>query len=215
MLNVEFRNEADELLSSIQQEHNIGTLIDLASDSEITDELNRYLLNGEYTLVERPNEEQFILTSTNGTQVYRLKGNLIIASAPELFDFGSHEKKLNDIKQKQAVNLDTQSPLIIKDRRADKSNGWTLQLKSITEFNSEGEELIGSMVYRLNSENSFIVSSNSEKAYEKKDGGDYNISKDWTDDGSGLGIHIDIRKVNKLGTYKSEIEWELIAGTGP
>lgn len=215
MLNVEFRNEVDELLSSVQQEHNVGTLINLASDSEITDELNKYLLNGEYTLVERPNEEQFILTSTNGIQVYRLKGNLIIASAPELFDFGSHEKKLNDIKQKQAVNLDTQSPLIIKDRRADKSNGWTLRLKGITELNSGGEELSGSMIYRLNSEDSFTVSSNSEKAYEKKDGGDYNISEDWTNEGSGLGIHIDIKSLNKLGTYKAEIEWELVSGTGP
>lgn len=215
LLNVEFRNEADELLSSVTKEYPIGTPIDLKNIPDVTNELNKYLSNGEYTLVSSPNPEEFILDSTNGTQVYRLKGNLIIASAPELFDFGTHEKKLDNIKQDQAINLDTQAPLTIKDRRADKSNGWTLQLKSITEFNSDGEVLTGAMIYRLNGTNSFTVSSSAEKAYEKVNGGDYNLSNDWSEDGAGLGINIDIKKIKKLGTYKAELEWELIAGTGP
>lgn len=215
LLNVEFRNEADELLSSIQQEYPINTEVDLTEIPEVVNELDKYIANGEYSIVEKPTEEKFILTNTNGTKVYKLKGNLIIASAPELFDFGSHEKKLNNIEQKQAINLDTQNPLTIKDRRADKSNGWTLQLKSITEFNSGGEELTGAMIYRLNATDTFTVSSSAEKAYEKADGGDYNLTNDWSENGAGLGINIDIKKIKKLGTYQAELEWELIAGTGP
>lgn len=211
LLKVQFVNELGDVLSEVQlTEYKKGQEVILANVKRVQDELAKYKADGGYTVVNEP-PAKFNITTTPMIVQYELKGNLYIASAPKLFDFGRVTKKLNDINIKEATNLSTQSALKVVDNRGDKSDGWTLTLKVVTELTSGSEQLVGAMEYRTSDKDGFVVNTSAETAFASQSGGDAVVSDTWKADGPGLGLKIKANSIKKTGTYGSEIEWGLIA----
>lgn len=216
-LTVNIVNEADKLLEKVElKDYLINQKIDLTNIKEVTSTLEKYTSNGGYTIIKRPeNETNLLLDAPKMSVTYKLKGNLLIESAPNLFDYGDIKTSVDDIYVKQAKNLDKQPPLKIVDNRSNKSTGWNLKLKMIKAFTNDGTELSNIMEYRLSDSDRFIVTSDAMTAYHSKTGGDYTLNDDWKKYDSGLGLTIGPGQVKKLGRYSCEIEWDLMPGEEP
>lgn len=216
-LTVNIVNEADELIDKVElNDYLINQAVDLTAIKEVTSVLDKYTTNGGYTIIERPNDEtNLLLNSVKMSVTYKLKGNLLIESAPRLFDYGEIKTSVDNVHIRQAKNLDEQPPLKIVDNRSNKSTGWNLKLKMVKSFTNDGTELPNIMEYRLSSSDSFNVTSDAMTAYHSKAGGDYTLSDDWKKYDTGLGLIIEPGQVKKLGHYTSEMEWDLMPGEEP
>lgn len=165
----------------------------------------------EATFVPGPENEQHkketyqAEADVKTTEVF---GTVLLASAPEMFDFGKVEYRGKPVEKREAKNLAHQDKLVVSDSRANQSK-WTVSVKVLEPLTSGNNMLTDAFRYRLNQQDERVLTSSETDIFVGKDGGSAVISDTWSKEGSGLGLYINEIELGNLGTYKGELLWTL------
>lgn len=215
VLNVEFVNEVDQVLSgyTVTLDTQVGDTIDLTKNTEVQGQLENVLSAG-YDIAQRPENETAVkIDNTTVTVRYKLQGVLSLTSVPHALDFGTLTYDATTKRVEEPV-FDEQ--LVVTDTRAEAANGWrmTASLSSPMQ-NAKGQELTNALRY-VNQGKETILNQDAQVIYTNTQGtmGSYTVSNGWGTAPNTDGIKLQINSSDTVytGDYVGVITWKVMAG---
>lgn len=208
-IRVEFVNEANlSIAEPIIIEGDIETVVDLRQEELVLTSLSEIALRN-YELTSRPTSELVEVAVTQTTVTYHFSGMLLIESAPEIIDFGSHQNSLTGTKVADAV---VDKPLIIWDNRVNLRN-WTLTLTLEVPLTHQADQSkILSEAIRYQNDQAEIILTDDAQMIERQthdQPGRVILSDAWGAGMNGLKLEVAPGAVRKLGDYQGIILWKL------
>lgn len=189
----------------------IGTEINLAQEKAIQDTIET--LKKKYVLLEPLPSEIVEVTDEVQTIAYKFSGRLFIESFPSNLTFGDKYLSKSFIKEEQPKY---DAPLIIGDNR-HKKTPWTLTAtleKPLTSEESPSEVLPRALWYKTSKGSKVMLYEGEAQPIETGAAsplGEYNISKNWDTNTTGLQLNVYANEIIQKGDYKASILWQVSA----
>lgn len=210
----EFKDEVGkDIHAPIILEGQIGKTIDLTKDETIKKAIQDVIEN-HYELDKSPDNEAAVPVVDGDTIVYyKFKGTLFIKSFPSNMTFGDKYLTKKFIKEEQPKY---DIPLIIGDNRNEKTP-WTLTAtleKALTSEESPSEVLSRALWYKTSESSKVMLYEGEAQPIETGAAsplGEYNISKNWDTNTTGLQLNVYSNEIIKKGDYKATILWQVSA----
>ena len=185
---------------------NIGTSVNLTKEQAVLDAIADIQARN-YVLETKPDPEIVIVENGGSEAVYRFKGILFIASAPNTIEFGTHKVKTTTqrINQPESMSGD----LTIQDSRANRKP-WVLTAKLDTPLNNGKDTIAGALRYVYKGKEIVLHAGSEEVAGNTNtDGKPYKVNSTWSASGDGLKLQTEVGSVKSTGDYHASITWEL------
>nr|WP_242586473.1 MucBP domain-containing protein [Enterococcus sp. DIV0869a] len=189
----------------------IGNKINLAEEKTVQDTIET--LKKKYVLLEPLPSEIIEVTDEVQTIAYKFSGRLFIESFPSSLTFGDKYLSKSFIKEEQPKY---DAPLIIGDNR-HKKTPWTLTAtleKPLTSEESPSEVLPRALWYKTSKGSKVMLYEGEAQPIETGTAsplGEYNISKNWDANATGLQLNIYSNEIIQKGDYKATILWQVSA----
>ncbi|WP_375179674.1 MucBP domain-containing protein [Enterococcus rotai] len=213
-LKIRFVDEEGKDIPSVESINStaiIGSTLDLTQyETEIQERLTQ-LKDEHYELVESPVDNQEIKGPLE--LFYRFKGSLFISSYPETLDF---RDKYMTSKVIQAEQPRYDKDLIVKDTRKNNKGAWQLSATLETPLTSKENpsEIINNVFfYKQNATTKVPLLTGQAQPIETGVATtveeEYNISKKWTENKTGLELIVHSNKIFQTGKYGASILWQV------
>lgn len=216
-ITVEFLNEKNVVVplytTTIEGQH--GDKVNLLKNDLVIDKI-KTIENDGYKITGRPANEEITMDKDSIVVQYKIEGLLAIMSLPHTIDFG---EIVHDGLEKIVENPNITGKLIVSDKRAEKTGGWTLNCKITKELTNSADKnakLPGVLKF-FKGGREYSMSSSVTEISRNNSGvdGKVDITNSWGNSIGSDGIKLKYggKGSPKTGSYIGEITWQIVAGT--
>ncbi|WP_348921397.1 MucBP domain-containing protein [Enterococcus rotai] len=214
-ITVTFKNDKGAELHApiVTENYEVGSKVDLTKLPAVTTAVKS--LTDKGYLVTRPANETALTVAEGGTTAaYTFTGTLSLTSVPKVLNFGTirYNTKTQRVEDPSYVE-----PLVVRDTRSDKTDGWTMTAEVTTPMTNGDNKLLKNALRYVYKGKEQTLSSDAQVVYTATTSTipeSYSVSENWgtTKGSDGVKFQLDSSETAYIGEYTGVITWKIMPG---
>ncbi|EOT60167.1 hypothetical protein I583_02802 [Enterococcus haemoperoxidus ATCC BAA-382] len=197
----------------VTEMYEVGSKVDLTKLPAVTTAVKS--LTDKGYLVTRPANETALTVAEGGTTAaYTFSGTLSLTSVPKVLNFGTIRYTT---KTQRVENPSYVDPLVVRDTRSDKADGWTMTAEVTTPMTNVDNKLLKNALRYVYKGKEQTLSSDAQVVYTATTPTipeSYSVSENWgtTKGSDGVKFQLDSSETVYTGEYTGVITWKIMPG---